>query len=373
MLRQTIVPPNITNIQVLAEYNGPQIVLVTASDMLNPLLGVAADEDEDFVRWIAAPITHAERLALADGVLPTRSVFLKHEVIVIDVDHTERPRRAWEAAHLSDDDLPREDVVLPRSARSLLAEPLPAIPEMSIDRLGSAKAGIPVRPLASILDVLQRLWNALVQSIAVDVPTDRGPIRADLTDRAALSVTGGRVGSLILELSPADPLVFNEVSQTFNKLVGAGYNPEALAIEFNRLGPRVQARYGEFLSVLQKHDLQLLTRWSKGSFFLGSHLTQRILTAFPKAVVGEPRTTPVLGYFVAYDTRQRTFEFHDTEGDENYKGAVHSDVLDASDAVSVGSGAMYTAHIEVVTQLLHSGAVIESYTLRSAKPVSADT
>lgn len=356
--------------KILVEYNGPQIV--AARSPRGRCIGVAADEDERAVRWIFAPITDTEYRALAFGAVATRDVIIKTNVYVVDVDNDDNQVQAWQcdATQLGDENLPDPGVLLPRATRDALMADMPQseTPELRLERLDPSRSGIMFRSLAEILGTFQRLWNALAQAVSADGPKKRGRWAAGLSERAALSLAAASPGSLTLRIDPFDMSVFDQASKSFEDLVRAGDNPQALAEILARLGVRVQARYDELLTDIEKHELQLLTGWRGGVAFMSPHIAYRVRLALPQGVYGEPRTKPAVGYFVAFDIAGATFEFFDETSDATYKGQVHQDVLADNNAIVVGSGATHAVFIEVTARIAASKHVTETYVLRAIAP-----
>ena len=369
---QGMVPHTIEVVNVLVEYNGPQIVLARDHEGLK--LGVAADDEEEsgFVRWIYAPLTNTEFKALLSGASTIRDALLKPVVYVIDFDVGDRPLCAWKYAREDLDEivLPRRGALLPKATRAELVTAASERPELCLERLGSNGQGVTFRSLSELLGVFQRLWNSLAQAVSLESPKERGRLHADLSERAALTLTGATAGSLNLEITPSDYVIFNQISQQFEELVKAGDDPQVLSALLESLGPRVQARYVELLRDIEKHDLQLLARRRDGSAFLASHTAPRVITALTQSKVGEAKTIPAVGYFLAFDSSRGSFEFNETLSGETYKGHVDPNVVASHDKVVVGSGAIYRIAIETTTQISVSNQIVQTHWLRQLAPDS---
>ncbi len=369
---QAIVPPAAKIVHVLVEYNGPQVVVARDNEGLK--LGVAADDEEDsgLVRWLYAPLTDTEFKALVSGASTIRDALLKPRVYVIDFGRDDRPLRAWEhASELLDETvLPRRGALLPKATRAEFAATIPEKPELCLERLGAKSKGVTFRSLSELLGVFQRLWNSLAQAVSQESPKERGRLQADLSERAALALTGATAGSLILEITPSDHAIFNEVSQQFEELAKAGDDPQALSALLEHLGPRVQARYVELLKDIEKHGLQLFTRRQAGSAFLASHTAPRVISALTQSKVSEARTIPAIGYFLAFDGVRGSFEFNETLSGEVYKGHVAPEVFASHDSVVVGPGVTYRAAIEITTQVSVANQIVQTHWLRELDPYS---
>lgn len=347
--------------RVLIEYDGPQVVTLNGPDGL--YLGVASDEDTSSIRWIYAPISHTEFKALTEGASSILDSLLKPEVAIVDVGQDGRAMHEWTADSMKLDRaaLPKRGALLPKTARTEYAAPAPEKPELRLDAVHARKVGFKV--LSDVLSSYQRLWTSIAQARSPRV-MNRGRWKQDLSERAELALVGAGAGSLVLNIEPADPAIYVEIAQTFEGLTKAGDDTSALASQLSQLGQRVKSRYAELLEKLGKYDLQLLSRRNGGSAFLAAHSAPRILAAMPQEVAGEPKELIASGYFVAFNTRNQTFEFYDVGEEESYNGTVHPEVLARNQAILVGQGSSYNIKIEVVTYILQTHQVAQSYTLR---------
>lgn len=103
----------------------------TASVPRSGYLGLAADDEEGFVRWVLAPITNTELKALIDGAETLRDALLKPQVYIVDMDHEWKTLRAWsyDGNQLGDEHLPERGALLPTLTRQELAETSHALPD----------------------------------------------------------------------------------------------------------------------------------------------------------------------------------------------------------------------------------------------------
>lgn len=350
--------------QVLVEYDGPQVATFRGPEGL--CLGVAADEDEHLIRWICSQITNTEYRALLDGAVSIRDALLKPQVYVLDVHSDGRVVSEWqfEGPALDESVIPDRDAKLPKAVRQALASSPLQTPEIRIDSVRTQKIGF--ASLADLLSSVQRLWLAIAHVREQRPLGNKGRWSPALTEKSMLSLSGAAAGSLILQVEPADPSTFETVAETFECLTQASDSAEGLARELNPLGPRVQGRYAELLSHLAKHGLQMLSRRpGGGSAFLASHFATRILSSLPKESTKEPHTISTEGYFIAFNTRNQTYEFYDMIGDETYHGSVHPEVFLDNLSVGVGSGTFHRVEIEVVNCMTTTPKNSRICTLRS--------
>jgi len=362
---------------VLVEYQGPQIVtaVVQGRDASEPYplyLGVASDDVDDgaLVRWILAPITPTELEALIRGAVTLRDLMLKPQVYVLDleVQHDWMPRRGWlcDGNQLENDHLPARGALLATATRREFMKDrmmLPESPELRIDGAGVGVMAVGFRELSDVLDVFQRLWNAFAESMSPGGPKASGRPRAELADKAALRLAGAGTGSLVLQLSPADMAMYQEVAERFETLVRASDDPIALADALDRLGPRVQGRYLALLATLARHDLQILARRPGGAAFLSAGMSSRVLQERQQGQQTESSQMDALGCFIAFDIDHDSFTFYDELRDETYSGAVHPE---APRSATVGEEARYVVALDVtILQRAGTERASQMYALRA--------
>lgn len=104
---------------VILDFNGPQLVLLESEGRL--YLSVASDADEEFVRWLRAPISNHEYRALLAGETTVLECIRKPEILVVDTDQYGTPTAEYSvsADSLNDENLPLAGSVLPDEIVSL--------------------------------------------------------------------------------------------------------------------------------------------------------------------------------------------------------------------------------------------------------------
>lgn len=358
---------------VLAEYNGPQIILAEARG--DYFLGVAADGNEDAIRWIFSPVTPLELRALAAGAQTTRDALLKREVFVIDYDHDDQISRAWQVLsdQIEEHALPNPGAALPSGSRQLLEEMFPAQvsrSEIALEQLQYKLPGIPFKTLSQAISVIQRLWIAMA---AAGEMAARGRYVAGLEERATLSFVGASAGSLRIHVEPRDESLFQDVSETFSDLVQAGDDHRRASEILQMAGPRVQARYRELLGMMQRNDLELMTTGAGRFTFLGPDKAGRILDAMLQAKDVETSIVYAVGCFLTYSSVDKKFEFCEADSERRFKGEVESDVLLRNRAITVGDDVSYSVIIEVTKTMARSNEPNEQHRLRAAVELNPDT
>lgn len=358
---------------VLAEYNGPQIILAEARG--DYFLGVAADGNDNAVRWIFSQVTPLELRALAAGAQTTRDALLKREVFVIDYDYDDQISRAWHVLsdQIEEHALPKPGAALPSGSRQLLEEFFPANAsrsEIALEQLNYKLPGIPFKTLSQAISVIQRLWIAMA---AAGEMAARGRYVAGLEERATLSFVEASTGSLRIHVEPRDELLFQDVSETFSDLVQAGDDHKKVSEILKKAGPRVQARYRELLVTMQRNDLELMTTGADGFTFLGPDKAGRILHALLQEKDTETSIVYAVGCFLTYSSVDKRFEFGESDSERRFKGEVESDVLLRNRAITVGDDVSYSVIIEVTKTMESSNEPNEQHRLRAAVELNADT
>jgi hypothetical protein len=99
---------------VLYEYDGPKLVLAV-DEHERQLIGVVVDEtpEQGVTRWVFAPASPAEVVALLNGGTGLREVFTKGPVRLFDEERSGARFMELDGASLADEDLPETDATLP--------------------------------------------------------------------------------------------------------------------------------------------------------------------------------------------------------------------------------------------------------------------
>jgi hypothetical protein len=336
--------------EVLAEYDGPQIVTAEWNSSL--VVGVAADEDQGVIRWLFAKTTSVEAKGLALGVLPTRELYVKTDAIsVVDADESFNIVRFWDGVSGLDlgDNLPDPGVLLPISAREKLQECIktPLMPEVSISaNSNSEAAGVGFRALSDILDILQRFVNAIAQSVESE-SASLGRYASEVVRQASLGFVQAEPGSLCISVAPSDQSLLEEALGTIRSAVECGENVAQLESLLSPRGPRVRARFEELLKVVRKNQIELLGQSGSSVAYLNPTISQRIIVAIERSTEETRHTWPATGSFIAYDSGGLKFEFV-LDDDSVYEGDVLGQVAEKNQVVAVGTGATYIVLITTI-------------------------
>lgn len=340
-------------VTVLAEYEGPQILLAKLNDQVR--LGVAADAEGELVRWLFSPVTSVELLALAGGHCSTYASIVKDGMLVVDLNDDLQVVDAWDVPldSLSEEVLPDPKSVLPLAARNVLAAAHSPVlsPRLTLGRTGGREP-LSFRALSSVLSSFQRLWTTLAQAMEGDALTSRGRWTSTLEERATLGFERAVAGSLQIDMRAGDSALHEQVSDLFSALVMYSEWPDDQALRdvLLPLGPRAIARLNELLRVVEKSGIELLNE--NGS--KGAYLSPSIATRALQAGRFEEKRVSVMdaasGFFFAFSETDAKFEFYDEIRDARISGDVDQQVISSNDAIVVGQGGSYGIVFEKVTR-----------------------
>lgn len=342
-LQPILAPSEWKDLEVLLEFNGPQAVLVERDGQA--YLSIASDESAGRTRWLRAPISAMERDALMNGFASLRDCIAKPDILVVDTD--EAGAVAMEATvaldRLSEADLPGVDSTLPQVETHFAPE------RRYIALEGPSVVGhaIGLRPVAELIDNLQRLWNALGQSILGEA-TSRGVVPAPIVRRSELLLAGLGNGSVVLELIPADAELFADISRKYVELVQADEDAARSDRILGEPKSRIRATYADFLDTIFRHQLRVLARWNQVGALLTPIKAVRVRTALAKSVThSDEEIIEIKGYFNSFNLREGKFEFVATRDGGMYQGTVAKALIESLDSVTVGGADDYLATIAV--------------------------
>lgn len=353
------------DIDVLLEFNGPQLVLVDGGDGV--YLSVASDESERTTRWLRSRLSPLEQKALLSGATTVREAIIKSEIWVVDTDRAGEV--IMEAAvapdALSEDDLPTADSVLPDETLQAHRSDMPA-PAVFLDGPAVSDHAIGFRALADILQQIQRLWNAIGQTL-LGRSTAKGPVPQDIVHRTELMLGNLVPGSVGLRLRPVDEQLFTDIAQQYARLILASGDQVQLGAVLRELKARVRATYADYLNTLQKHRVEVLTRWERQGIFISSTMAARIEPALESVDAGQEERFEARGYFIGFNQRGADFEFMDPDSDEHYKGRVSPEVLRSPVLIVIGPSKRYVVGISIITAHSVGGSPRNFITLESVQ------
>jgi len=188
--------------EVLAECDGPAIALFLKGG--ETFFGVASDHEEDRVRWLATKVNREDLVSIASKRIPTRSLFARQDVWVIDNPDDSVESRFWVIpfSDVPDDALPDVGAFLPNFSRSLLFRRLSRSVFYLVGgaALGqSAGDGADAEVAGSALANWAGLVNAISAARSKRSRTKVRPMRA-----AVLDVRAGSFGFVVQDFGPID-------------------------------------------------------------------------------------------------------------------------------------------------------------------------
>lgn len=358
------------DVDVLLEFNGPQLVLVDGGDGV--YLSVASDESEGSTRWLRSKLSPLERKALLSGATTVREAIIKPEIWVVDTDRAGKVimETAVAPEALSEDDLPTVDSVLPDETLEAHGGDMPA-PAVFLDGPAVSDHAISFRALADTLQQIQRLWNAIGQTL-LGRSTAKGPVPQDIVHRTELMLGELVPGSVGLRLRPVDEQLFADIAQQYARLVSASGDHFQLGIVLRELKARVRATYTDYLDTLRKHRVEVLTRWDRHGIFISSAMATRIEPALEFVDTGQEERFEVRGHFIGFNQRDAEFEFVDPDNQERYKGRVSPKVLRSPVLIVIGPSRRYVAWISIITAHSVEGSPRHFITLETVHEHAGD-
>ena len=341
-----------TEEETLLEFDGPQLQILSRAGAR--FLSVAADEVGGTTRWIRVPLSATEEEALKRGAAGTFHVLEGKEFVITDVgpDGAVTAEAALERDRVPPAVLPGPDSFLPHEVIASFSLPVRE-PAFRLDGPNVARQEIPFSILGDVTTAVQRLWNALGQSLE-GTATAAGRVPAALANRTELRLRGVSGGSVVLHLEPGDAELFPEVATTFARITRSSGSPRTAAETLRALPPRVWSAYTGLSAALAASDTALLAVWGRGAAYLGPGSARRVREV-GRVVLEEPaETVRAVGYFSEFDLKGK-FRFEDIFDGEVYEGRVSDQIVRRLDQnVSVGSQTTYRATLS----LFHSSALV---------------
>ncbi len=353
--------------QVLIEFNGPHMALASVSGVLN--LGVAADADDAWVRWIFAPVSSVELRALASGASTAYSALAKPNAIALDCPHDGADDfefvRAFDvdASQLDRVFLPEPSAHLPIGARNLILERFQAhtSPQLALARVDQRPAPLSFKVLSAVLSSYQKLCSAIAQSLEGDSTTSKGRWSADLEERSTIGFNTAKSGSLLIGMKPEDGALYERISETLAELASWGESTSPMGYRPNE---RVLARFADLLKVVDRSGIDVLNQSAAGnSAFLSPAVAKRLIAKLsPKATAITKSSRR--GSFNAFSASDYKFEFLDEELGEALKGDVDASAIPTDEDVSVGQ-TNYSIFLETEVRTSLDGKVEEKHRLKA--------
>lgn len=362
-----------TERDVILEFNGPQLTTIVCDDAL--YLSVASDVDHDKIRWLRTRISEMEYKALLLGATTVRECILKNDILVVDTDYNSRPiaEVAISPELLNDDDVPGLKSFLPEEITSPNKQPL-LKPAFFLNGPLITQHSVGFRVLSDIAEQIQRLWNAIGQTI-LSTATAKGSVSSQVLSETELRLTSLVPGSVGLEIGVSNEQVFGEIAASYSRLLMASGDAQALQGLLHTLKARVRSAFSDYLAVIQKHNVEVLARWSDRAAFVSPFTAGRISSELEYIGGEEEERFTATGHFVGFHIDNAVFEFQDQSDDQTkYQGRVSPRVLGTPNLkIVVGRATTYEVDLVLYSWSQVGGPMRQTITLDSVRQVSPPT
>ena len=353
--------------EVLLEFNGPELMTLDCDDAL--YLSVASDSDDGKVRWLCARISEIELNALLLGATTVRDCILKDEILVVDTDNSGRSQAEFVVAEnaLSEDDLP--------SFRSFLPDEIVAATKQSVVKPmfllngpSIVEHSIGFRILADLSQQIQRLWNAIGQTI-LGTATAKGSVSSHVPNETELRLAALQPGSVGLQVDVSNETLFSEIATVYHDLLQVTGDAVKLQTMLHTLKARARSAFLDYLKVLQRHDVEVLARWSDKAAFVSPFRATRIASGLEHIGTEEEERFSATGYFIGFHIPDATFEFQDSSDEETrYEGQVSPRVLSNPELkIVVGKSSGYEVEFTLFSWSAGDAPSKQHITLESVK------
>jgi hypothetical protein len=359
--QQHLLEHNYHLVQALLEYDGPQIGEFKLNEEEGSYFGVAVDADDAVVRWILAAVTPTEMTAIKSGLVYLRDVFFKDNFIVVDFNLDMESVISWEVASecFSAEYLPK-----PRTAlfpkRKAQAQPN-SVKSIKLDGKLSGAHSLGFRQLSSLFFTLQYLWERIAEFEILKKGT--GQIINDIKTFSSINLRAAAIGSLELMIDPTSSELFELVAARFSDVVSASNDLEILKKNLNKLGSRTKDAYSEFLGAVDVSGVELLFLNSTSPAFISPGMAKNIRKTIAQNKSQFESSFTSIGHFYMNKNKNRThtFEFHDEQTGESFKGTVDQSVWKFATIVP---SEQYRYKVKISETDVHKGGIFEAKKFR---------
>lgn len=354
-------------VEVLVEFNGPQLVLNCFNERL--YLASASDDESGIVRWVSAPISEIELVAIRERATTIREVLLKDRVSVLDVEHDTSIIAEYEVSGSAiAEELPDFGSLLPADHPDEYVPAMAGPPALILDgRVLKENKKPSFSLLGEVVAPFQRLWTGIGRTLS-------GGASEGITELSELRLSGVSTGSAVLEIETTHVTFFNKVSSRYRELVLSSGDANALTESIKTLDQKTRGALEEFTRALSKHRLESFARSAVCSAYLGPFTATRArMTLLAKATQTAEKTVSVVGYFVKIGTKDGKFNFVSAEDGAPFTGTVAPALMKSQLPITLVLGAggqpvLYKCDFVIVTKTSPGGTPKDSVSLVGATP-----
>jgi len=373
---QATLAVGLTDVRVLLDFDGPQMVLASFQGEPGEWFGVTADGSETHIRWLFVRVEVNEIAALRSGRLTTLAALRKDAVRVADVpmaDDRVGASHVWDVAATAVPVgcFPDPGQLLPGTAAPA---PIPASKQWDIRlwQAGAKLGEISAQALADITSALQGILFGEAERVAAHTTTPRR-IKKSAAQRARLNVTAFAEGSFVVQLQPEDPAFGRALVAFEQDLERQLDSTKGMRDLLGAASSRSASHARKLLAALARHgvDMEMRDAADNAYTFIRHQTARRVTRELQKANPVELTRRPfeMSGSFTAFDVLRGTFEFHAEDTEITIAGVLDGDLQSSEPDALVGYGGRYfVSGFAEGTPAAQTSAL--NYVLRSFQPVS---
>lgn len=298
---------------VLLDYDGPKIATFTRGD--TRYLGVAADNDDYFERWILARVSSVQLRGIGKGEVGFfASLFNQEDLIVADIQYGQSIThwRLVSRSIIPVEMLPQENASAPPidiAAVQKVAVPIPLEFKRCFvfDGMSVSSKGMPFTSLSGLMSSTQRLWSAIHQDKA-GLATKRG--KTANASSADLYFNAKFTGSFGIGIATEGDAIFDSIASEYSVIIRKGMDRK-LFTEYLRDksgNPRLLSALCNHIEEITKCGVDVLCRWDSDDIVFQRSSAGRMLE-WAKREINVSTTKVIRGHLVALNIRVGSFTF----------------------------------------------------------------
>ena len=341
---------NVELTETIVEYEGPSIAIFT-DDSKKQYLGIFCDFTNKLYRWMLAPVSGAEVIAIHTGAVALLDVFKKRTIWFCDFNDSYHSLNTWHAGfeRIPGKLLPKRGKTIPSFAIKPISEFVQVGIQDAIIKLDGRSVvhnSVPFRELGKFLVQFQDYWERLSRSSMLK-SLAASPV-SDPHSFTSLSFCAASEGSVNIHFKPTSELGKGQkyINTTLTKMASIDESgvSKKLATELGQVGIN---NANSMYSLMHSTGIDMLIVTHDKCLFLGSEKAGRVARSITKAKKQKINNLILRGHFCAGRNKKSThsFEFTDESNGKSYKGKL-SPLVWKYNAIAVGPSEYYEVEIE---------------------------